>query len=288
MLVGPQNCRDNYKWSLAYMGSIITSILFPERLDRSGYFRRLLVFALCLGLILAFRYQAKTSTALSILLTSSAAIGILLMSFYALVFISDSNRSGWWLIASRVPVVNIFLGIILLFTKPVGKPEIPFIGVDLPGEAELQQMAECEAARLRLSMEIEASISPEGFTKFVDGIIARHACGQSEIPSPVIDFSEASRLRLIACYFCRRIWEYYSLDWASEVFRQDKASPGGYVSNVDWENPKPRDAVKIAEDYCVGLATREQLERAHQEVRDFAEKMSRRLAVRQSQTGRQR
>jgi hypothetical protein len=82
-----------------------------------------------------------------------------------------------------------------------------------------------------------------------------------------------SKLRALACHFCERIWNHYPLDWASEVFADDSSSPGGYVSSSDWEDPMPREAVRIAKAYCAGLATREELEKAHQDVCDFAQRM---------------
>jgi hypothetical protein len=82
-----------------------------------------------------------------------------------------------------------------------------------------------------------------------------------------------SKLRALACHFCERIWNHYPLDWADQIFAKDSSSPGGYVSSSDWENPMPREAVRIAKAYCAGLATREELEQAHQDVRDFAQRM---------------
>ena len=230
------------------MASIIIDILLPQRLHRFAYLLRLLIFAICLELILAFHCPAETSTATSIIVISLKGVSILLISLYAMLFvllprIRDSGMSERWLVASVVPVVNIFLGIIFLFKKP----EVRFVR--------------------------DTCFYSGGLTNFVDDIIARHACGQSEMCSQVIDLSAASRLRLIACHFCGRMWDHYPLDWASEVFRRDKAIPRGYVSDIDWENSIPRDAIKVAEDYCVGQAACADLEKAQQKVREFATEM---------------
>lgn len=90
-----------------------------------------------------------------------------------------------------------------------------------------------------------------------------------------------SKLRALACHFCERIWNHYPLDWADQVFANDANDSGyprgyaenRYVSPSDWENLLPREAVRIAKAYCAGLATREELEKAHQDVRDFAERI---------------
>ena len=85
--------------------------------------------------------------------------------------------------------------------------------------------------------------------------------------------SKPDRQRLLACYFCRRIWKHYSINWADEVFAKDDASPGGYVRSSDWQNPVMREAVKIAEDYGRGMATGEELATAHAKVKVFAKEM---------------
>jgi hypothetical protein len=89
--------------------------------------------------------------------------------------------------------------------------------------------------------------------------------------APPADLSESRQLRLLACHFCRRIWEHYPVDWADGVFASDDGYPGGYVSETVWRDPKPRDAIEAAENFCRGLASAVDLVLAHAAVAAFAQ-----------------
>lgn len=85
--------------------------------------------------------------------------------------------------------------------------------------------------------------------------------------------SDAHRSRRLACQFCRRIWERYPITWSDEVFANDNGNPGGYVDPAAWKNGVMRDALRVAEDYCEGRATSEQLAEVHRAVAEFAKEI---------------
>jgi hypothetical protein len=101
-------------------------------------------------------------------------------------------------------------------------------------------------------------------------------------PDPLLAFirdaAPEGQLRAFACACCERMWEEYAPDWAQGVFRAETGDPGGYISPADWEDPRPRAAVRVAQAFSEGQASREDLGKAHREVAPFAEDVMRNWA----------
>jgi uncharacterized membrane protein YhaH (DUF805 family) len=92
----------------------LVAFLFPRRLHRLGYFLRLTATN-----VLSVSLYAGT-------ITPDAPywwIAFVVVLLYALFFVllprlRDVGMRGWWLSLAFVPIVNIVLGIILLFRAP--------------------------------------------------------------------------------------------------------------------------------------------------------------------------
>lgn len=89
----------------------------------------------------------------------------------------------------------------------------------------------------------------------------------------IADTAAERSLRLFACTYCRRIWEQYPLDWAEREFA--KLGPGEirYVGPTDWIAPRPRVAVDVADAFCRGEASADELRLAHESACKFADYM---------------
>ena len=99
----------------------LVEFIFPRRLHRFAYFVRIIL----LNTATYFLYSCSTTMNPPLFWISAIAILVYGIMFVVLPRIRDLGMSGWWLLGAFVPLLNIWLGLILLFraqsyvTKPV-------------------------------------------------------------------------------------------------------------------------------------------------------------------------
>jgi uncharacterized membrane protein YhaH (DUF805 family) len=99
---------------VAAIMNVLIEFIFPRRLHRLGYFIRLLLS----NVVTYFLYSCSTTMSPQLFLISVGALLVYVFLFIGLPRIRDLGMSGWWLLVFFVPVVNIWLGLILLFRAP--------------------------------------------------------------------------------------------------------------------------------------------------------------------------
>ena len=88
--------------------------IFPHRLHRLAYFLRAIAFD-----VIAYPlYSFSTTMDARVWWASVIMLTIYAMFFIVLPRIRDIGMSGWWLLATFIPVADIVFGIILLFRAP--------------------------------------------------------------------------------------------------------------------------------------------------------------------------
>jgi uncharacterized membrane protein YhaH (DUF805 family) len=88
--------------------------IFPRRLHRLDYFIRVI---LTNGATYSL-YSCSTTMNPGWFWISTIALLIYAFLFIGLPRIRDLGMSGWWLLVIFIPLVNIWLGLILLFRAP--------------------------------------------------------------------------------------------------------------------------------------------------------------------------
>ena len=94
--------------------NLFIEFIFPRRLHRLGYFIRLMLS----NVVTYFLYSLSTTMSPQLLWISVIALLIYVFLFIGLPRVRDLGMSGWWLLVFLIPVVNIWLGLILLFRAP--------------------------------------------------------------------------------------------------------------------------------------------------------------------------
>lgn len=94
--------------------SDVIDIFFPRRLHRLGYLFR----GLAADGVTYFAYSCSTTMNSTLWWAWAIALLVYGMFFIVLPRIRDIGMSGWWLLATLIPVVNVVFGIILLFRAP--------------------------------------------------------------------------------------------------------------------------------------------------------------------------
>ena len=95
--------------------NVFIEFIFPRRLHRLGYFIRLMLS----NGVTYFLYSCSTTLSPQLFWISIIALLIYVFLFIGLPRVRDLGMSGWWLFVFLVPLVNIWLGLILLFRAPV-------------------------------------------------------------------------------------------------------------------------------------------------------------------------
>ena len=94
--------------------NVFIEFIFPRRLHRLDYFIRLMLS----NVVTYFLYSCSTTTSPQLFWISVVALLIYVFVFIVLPRVRDLGMNGWWLLAFLVPLVNIWLGLILLFRAP--------------------------------------------------------------------------------------------------------------------------------------------------------------------------
>jgi hypothetical protein len=92
----------------------IVEFIFPKRLHRFAYFVRIISINGMTYVVCSW----TTTNNPGFLIASLIALLLYGFFFVALPRVRDLGMSGWWLLASLVPLLNIWLGLILLFRAP--------------------------------------------------------------------------------------------------------------------------------------------------------------------------
>ena len=93
---------------------------FKGRLNRQGYFGRLILSSLLFGLLNYILGEVMIDTGYTSIAFGQLAV-IIIAVIYSLSLMTrrfhDINRSGWWSIAGLIPLLNVIAGLVLLFKK---------------------------------------------------------------------------------------------------------------------------------------------------------------------------
>ena len=113
-----RSCCGTLRWLIFFsLGSLVSSlieIVFPRRLHRLAYFLRLIIA----NILSSFLYTDRDTMNASIWWIVVIALALYGLFFILLPRLRDVGMSTWWLLVALVPLVNILLGIILLFRAP--------------------------------------------------------------------------------------------------------------------------------------------------------------------------
>ena|ERR1700685_2361114 len=94
--------------------NLLIEFLFPHRLHRLAYFLRGIVT----DIMPPFLYFINPETNPRYFWGAYIALLIYTLFFIVLPRIRDLGMSGWWLLVMLIPIINIPLGLILLFRAP--------------------------------------------------------------------------------------------------------------------------------------------------------------------------
>jgi hypothetical protein len=95
--------------------------IFPRRLHRLAYFLRGLAFDVVTGIL----YSCSTTMNAKIWWALVTILTIYGIFFIILPRIRDVGMSGWWILATLVPVADVVLAIILLFRRSANLSDQP-------------------------------------------------------------------------------------------------------------------------------------------------------------------
>jgi hypothetical protein len=104
--------------------------IFPRRLHRLAYFIRLMLS----NVVIYSLYSCSTTINPQLFWMAVAGLSIYAFFFIGLPRIRDLNMSGWWLLVLFIPVVDIWLGLIMLLRAPAYVARTAAESPEHPGE----------------------------------------------------------------------------------------------------------------------------------------------------------